>query len=196
MLMIEKNKKNEIVINKSRFINFLFIIENLDDVQTYLDEVKNEYKDATHYCYAFILDNVKRFSDDNEPGGTAGMPILNVLESNNLNHILAITVRYFGGIKLGAGGLVRAYTKSVTENLKDLNICEYVDGYSFNVRIPYELKDIFEPKLKEYVVNKSFSNYINYNLCVKVENFDDIKNLFDKYNIEIKDLVNKKMKSD
>ncbi len=192
--MIEKNKKNEIVINKSRFINFLFIIEELSDVEKYLNEVKNEYRDATHYCYAFILDNTKRFNDDNEPGGTAGMPILNVLESNSLNHVLAVTVRYFGGIKLGAGGLVRAYTKSVTENLKDLNIFEYTDGYTFDISIPYELKDIMESKLKEYIITKNYSDTINYSLSTKKEYFDNLKELFNKYNIEIKNLKNTKIK--
>ena len=194
MLMIEKNKKCEIIVQKSRFINFLFIIDNLDDVNVYLDEIKKEYKDATHYCYAYIFDNIKRFSDDNEPSGTAGVPMLNVLENKNLNHILTITVRYFGGIKLGAGGLVRAYTKSVTENLKDLEICEYVDGFNFDVKIPYELKDIFETKLKEHVQNKYYDIFINYELCAKVEKFDELKQLLDKYNIKIENLRKTKIK--
>ena len=194
MLMIEKNKKCEIIVQKSRFINFLFIIDNLDDVNVYLDEIKKEYKDATHYCYAYIFDNIKRFSDDNEPSGTAGVPMLNVLENKNLNHILTITVRYFGGIKLGAGGLVRAYTKSVTENLKDLEICEYVDGFKFDVKIPYELKDIFETKLKEHVQNKYYDIFINYELCAKVEKFDELKQLLDKYNIKIENLRKTKIK--
>ncbi len=195
MLMIEKNKENEIIINKSKFINYLFIINEEKDIENYLNEVKEKHKDATHYCYAFILDSIRRFSDDGEPSGTAGMPILNVLESNNLNHILAITVRYFGGIKLGAGGLVRAYTKSVTENLKDLEICEYVDGFEFDVKIPYELKDIFEVKLKEYVENKYYDNTINYKLCAKVDKFEELKQLFEKYNVEIIDLKKIKIKA-
>ena len=195
MLMVEKNKENEIIINKSKFINYLFIINEEKDVENYLKEIKEKHKDATHYCYAFILDSIRRFSDDGEPSGTAGMPILNVLESNNLNHILAITVRYFGGIKLGAGGLVRAYTKSVTENLKDLEICEYVDGFEFNVKIPYELKDIFEAKLKEYVENKYYDNAINYKLCAKVDKFEELKQLFEKYNVEIIDLKKIKIKA-
>ena len=193
--MIEKNQKNEIIINKSKFINYLIILENIDDVFKYLNEIKNEYKDATHYCYAFIFDNVKRFNDDSEPSGTAGMPLLNVLESNNLNHILTITVRYFGGIKLGAGGLVRAYTKSVTENLKTANIFEYIDGFNFNIDIPYDLKDIIEPKLKKYIKSKKYSDYINYDICVKVENFNELKSLFDKNNVEIKNLQKCKIKS-
>ena len=192
--MIERNKKNEIVINKSRFINYLFIIESLDDVENYLSQIKEEYKDATHYCYAYILDNTKRFSDDNEPSGTAGVPMLNVLENNNLNHILAITIRYFGGIKLGAGGLVRAYTKSVTENLKDLNIYEYVDGFSFDVKIPYELKEIMETKLKEYTTSKIYNDFINYSLCTKKDKFEELEKIFSKYNIKIENLSKTKIK--
>ena len=165
-----------------------------NEVENRLIEIKNEYKDATHYCYAYIIDNVKRFNDDSEPSGTAGVPMLNVLESNNLNHILTVTVRYFGGIKLGAGGLVRAYTKSVTENLKDLKICEFVDGFEFDVKIPYELKDFFELSLKEYVQNKYYDNFINYRLCVKVEKIDELKLLFDKYDIKIENLKEIKIK--
>ena len=192
--MIDKNEKSEFVVNKSKFINFLFVIENIEDVDIYLNKVKNNYKDATHYCYAYIFDNIKRFNDDSEPNGTAGVPILNVLENNNLNHILAITVRYFGGIKLGAGGLVRAYTKSVTETLKKVNIYEYVDGFSFDISFPYEYKDFLENSLKEYVQNKNYDNQINYHLCVKVEKIDDLKSILSKHNIEIKNLETIKVK--
>ena len=195
MLMIEKNRTNEIMIEKSKFINYLFILENIDDVTKYLNQIKTEYKDATHYCYAYIFNNIKHFSDDNEPSGTAGMPMLNVLESNNLTNVLTITIRYFGGIKLGAGGLVRAYTKSVTENLKNINIYEYVEGYSFDISFQYELKEFFESKLKEYVKNKYFDNFINYNICVKVDEFNKINELLKKHNIEIKNLKEVKIKA-
>ena len=93
-------------------------VDNIEDINNILNNIKNEYKDATHYCYAYIIDNTKRFNDDGEPGGTAGMPILNVIEQNNLNHVLIVVVRYFGGIKLGAGGLVRAYSKISYECIK------------------------------------------------------------------------------
>ena len=89
-----------------------------------MKSIKNKYKDATLHCYAYIIDNIKRFSDDNEPGGTAGMPILNVLENNDLNHILCIVVRYFGGIKLGANGLVRAYSGSCNEAIDCSSVVE------------------------------------------------------------------------
>ena len=113
-----------IIINKSKFICELIYINNENEIIKRLNTIKNKYKDATHYCYAYICDNVKRFNDDGEPGGTAGMPILNVLENNNLNHVLCVVIRYFGGIKLGAGGLVRAYS-DVT--LQAIDIIEKVE---------------------------------------------------------------------
>ena len=112
MFTIENNVSNEIIINKSRFICYLFKVDNLYDVKKYIEEIKLEYKDATHYCYSYIIGNVKKAFDDKEPSHTAGLPMLNVLENKKLDNILAIVVRYFGGTKLGAGGLVRAYTEA------------------------------------------------------------------------------------
>ena len=97
-----KNIENIIIINKSKFITNLFFVNNLDEVDYYLTSIKSKYSDATHHCYAYIINNSKRFSDDNEPSGTAGKPILDCLEKNNLNYVLCIVTRYFGGIKLGA----------------------------------------------------------------------------------------------
>ena len=115
MFTIKEKTVNEIVIQKSRFICVLDKLENKDDLENILKEIKNTYKGATHYCYAYIINSSQKYDDDGEPSGTAGNPILNVLKFNNLNNVVAIVIRYFGGIKLGAGGLVRAYTKSVTE---------------------------------------------------------------------------------
>ena len=98
-----KNIENTITINKSKFITNLISVNNIDEINYNLNIIKNKYKDATHNCYAYIINNNKRFSDDNEPSGTAGLPILDCLEKNNLNYVLCIVTRYFGGIKLGAG---------------------------------------------------------------------------------------------
>ena len=117
MNKIITNKTTELVINKSRFITCLFKVNSENEVSDYLNQIKNEYKNATHYCYAYIIDDIKRYNDDNEP--TAGIPILNTLESNNLNYVLCIIVRYFGGIKLGVGGLARAYGNSCLTAIKD-----------------------------------------------------------------------------
>ena len=178
MKTIDNNIKNEYVINKSKFITCLFKVNAINEINDYLELIKNEYKDATHYCYSYIIDNVKRFNDDREPSGTAGMPILNVLESNNLNYILCIVVRYFGGIKLGAGGLVRAYTKSVTLALENCNIIDIKEGYKIEIVFDYENSKVIDILLKnEIILNKEFNDVIKYEIIVNKEHCDVINKL-------------------
>ena len=115
-------KTNEIVINKSRFIAYLYELENVDIVKDIIAGLKKEHKKANHVCYAYVYNKdmvSEKCSDDGEPGGTAGYPILNVIKKKNRTNILVAVVRYFGGIKLGAGGLTRAYTKSAASVLND-----------------------------------------------------------------------------
>ncbi len=111
----------ELIINKSKFIAYKFTLNSLEEVKSILTNLKNEHKKATHICYAYIYNRdivSEKCSDDGEPGGTAGYPILNVLKKKNLENIMVAVVRYFGGVKLGAGGLVRAYTKACSEVIK------------------------------------------------------------------------------
>lgn len=141
-LSVEDCTVTEKVIEKSRFITTSVHVENEEQAKTFITEISKKYFDATHNCYAFICDtlgNILRFSDDGEPQGTAGMPMLDVIKNKNLRQIAVVVTRYFGGIKLGAGGLVRAYSSSVAENLVaakkvlycECNECEYVVDYSF-----------------------------------------------------------------
>lgn len=111
----------ELIINKSKFIAYKFTLNSLEEVKSILTNLKNEHKKATHICYAYIYNRdivSEKCSDDGEPGGTAGYPILNVLKKKNLENIMVAVVRYFGGVKLGVGGLVRAYTKACSEVIK------------------------------------------------------------------------------
>lgn len=104
----------ELIINKSRFIALKYELESIDDVKLILEKLKKEHKKATHICYAYVYKKdivSEKCCDDGEPNGTAGYPILNVIKKKNLTNIMVVVVRYFGGIKLGAGGLTRAYTK-------------------------------------------------------------------------------------
>ena len=140
----------EIIIKKSRFICLLFKLENLDLVNKYIDDVKKNYKGANHYCYAYIIGSMEKCSDDGEPSGTAGMPILNILKKNNLVNVLCVVVRYFGGIKLGAAGLIRAYGNSVNEALKETKITEYITYTRLNITISYENIEKVKYILKEY----------------------------------------------
>ena len=158
-----KNVENITIINKSKFITNMFSVDNLDEINYYLDIIKNKYKDATHHCYAYILDNTKRFNDDNEPSGTAGMPILDCLEKNNLNHVLCIVTRYFGGIKLGAGGLVRAYSNSTSSAIKNTTIMELIRGYQVLIKFNYNKIDEIDKILENYeIIEKNFDNEVSY----------------------------------
>lgn len=148
MYSIKNNIENTIIIKKSKFITKLYRIDSIDSINTILNELKNQYKDSTHICYAYIIDNMERCSDDGEPSGTAGIPMLNILKKNNLCNILAVVIRYFGGIKLGAGGLTRAYSNSVNDTLKLTSIIELTYGYLIELEFNYD-----QLKLVDYILN-------------------------------------------
>lgn len=169
MYTIKNDIHNEIMIKNSKFICYLYKVKDVDDVFKILDIIREIEKDATHYCYAYILSDIKKSSDDGEPSGTAGIPILKVLENNNLSNILAIVVRYFGGIKLGAGGLVRAYTKSITNTLTKDNIVSLVPGYNIDIEFNYNRIKEIEYLLKDININnKIFDNIVKYNIDIPV----------------------------
>ena len=102
-------------IKKSKFIAYYYEVDTKNEVLEILEELKKEHKKARHIPYAYKIDNEIKKTEDKEPSGTSGMPILNIIEKNNLNHCLIAVVRYFGGIKLGAGGLIRAYSNTAKE---------------------------------------------------------------------------------
>ena len=154
---------SEYIIKNSRFIAILYPINDISDVKKYLDEAKSNYPKATHYTYAYILDEHKKSSDDNEPGGTAGIPMLSILENNDLNKILVVNVRYFGGIKLGTGGLVRAYSKSLKMTLEKADIKELVKGYLIELTFSYNDQNKISNLLKDMsIIEKEYLNDIKY----------------------------------
>lgn len=178
-----------IVINKSKFICELLYINNQDEIDSKLKDIKHKYKGATHYCYAYIYDNNKRFNDDGEPGGTAGMPILNVLENNNLNHVLCVVIRYFGGIKLGAGGLVRAYTKSVTSCLENTKIIDKKECQLIKITFSYDKVKIIDKIINKNILLKEFENSITYIIAISKDEVKNTLKLLENYiiNLEILD---------
>ena len=173
-----KNVENTTIINKSKFITNLFSVDNIDEINKYLDEIKNKYKDATHHCYAYILDNIKRFNDDNEPSGTAGMPILDCLEKNNLNHTLCVVTRYFGGIKLGAGGLVRAYSNSTANAINNTTKLELIDGLQVSIKFNYNKIDEIDKILNKFeILEKNFDNEVEYIVNVDKKTKEILENV-------------------
>ena len=184
MKRISNNIENTIIIKNSKFITNLFIVENIEEVNKYLNLIKDKYRDANHNCYAYIVDNIRKCSDDGEPSGTAGIPMMKVLEHKELNNVLAIVTRYFGGIKLGAGGLVRAYTNSVSKTLDIVNIIDTIKGYNIDIifnfndikHIDYLLKDI-------KILNKEYKDIVKYNLNASNNLLEILKQNNIKYNI-------------
>ena len=191
MKSIKFNIENEFIIKKSKFITKLYFVTSEIEIKNILDENKTEYKDATHICYAYILNNVERFNDDSEPSGTAGIPILNVLKNNNLNNVLCIVIRYFGGIKLGAGGLIRAYCSSVSEALNKTEIINVVNGKKIELTFSYDdIKKINHILNDINIVDKQFDENVKYIIIVKEKNVNSLINqLTELCNIKIKEKV-------
>ena len=176
MRCIKNDISNEIIIKNSRFICLLIKINN-SDITKILEEIKTAYPKATHYCYAYKYNDIQRFNDDGEPGGTAGMPILNVLVKEQLTNVLCVVIRYFGGIKLGAGGLVRAYTKSVTECLKLSDTVELEKGYKINIKFNYNDEKQIKYLLKDsIIISEKYDLDIVYEVLVKEEVLDNLNN--------------------
>ena len=189
MYSISEKKTTLLEINKSKFYCILIPIHKIDNINNIINSIKEEYKCATHYCYAYILDNTKRFSDDGEPAGTAGMPILNVLEQNNLNHILAVVVRYFGGIKLGAGGLLRAYSSSAKECLNKTSFNEILIGKRITISFNYDNSKYIDNLLKDInIIDKKFDSTISYTFELDESKYNIIDSL-NSYIIEIIDNI-------
>ncbi len=140
-------------IRKSSFITYLHPVRDEDGVEKQLAAVKKAHPDAAHHCYAYRIGaqaEVQRFEDDGEPLGTAGRPILEVLRKNDMTHILCVVVRYFGGIKLGAGGLVRAYKKGASTALQSARISEQRAHTRYTLKLSHELA----PKLEEFLQHR------------------------------------------
>lgn len=130
--------ETEKIIEKSRFLTYSQHVESEEEARAFIAEIRAKHPFATHCCFAFVADkigNLQRFSDDGEPQGTAGVPILDVLKNKKLFEVAVAVVRYFGGIKLGAGGLVRAYSSSAAENLAtaDIRSLEWCVEYAVEV---------------------------------------------------------------
>ena len=139
-------------ISKSRFLTYLKHVENEKDAQEFINSIKKKHFDARHNCSAYIIgerSEIQKSSDDGEPSGTAGSPMLEVLKKNELSDIVVVVTRYFGGIKLGAGGLIRAYGKSVTLGLEVSQIVKKSIFNCYQIEINYDLLGMLENYLHQ-----------------------------------------------
>ena len=153
-ISVDEKYEELVVINKSKFITTLVPIISQEDAQQKYKEISKKYSDATHNCYAYISNSLateQRFSDDGEPQGTAGMPMLEVLKKKNVYMTLAVVTRYFGGIKLGASGLVSAYSSCVAQAIDNANKVEYKDSDRLSIEVDYSIYKVIE----EMIINQN-----------------------------------------
>ncbi len=183
MKSILGSSTSKIEVKKSDFIVSLKNINTVEEAKKFIEEINLQYLDARHNCYAYIIKGTEKCSDDGEPSGTAGVPILNVLQHNDMDNIVCVVTRYFGGIKLGAGGLVRAYSKSVSNALLNSEIISLVKGYIISIEFDYTDNKIIDYNLKEYkVLNKEYLNKVKYQLHIKQSEYDNVKEILNKIN--------------
>ena len=156
----------EIIEKKSRFICGVFHVESVEEAESVLDEVRRNYHDARHNCFAYRLadGDVSRASDDGEPSGTAGIPMLNILVGRNLSNVLVVVTRYFGGILLGTGGLVRAYSLATTEALDRAEFVQQDIGLEVSFIVDYKDLDEVKYQLKNkgiFISNLKYGERVN-----------------------------------
>ena len=174
-MYIKEEMQNTIVIEKSKFITYIKRVKTEEEFKDYLNQIRKKHYDASHVCSAFISGNIKRSNDDGEPSGTAGAPILNCLEKNNLDEVCALVVRYFGGVKLGTGGLIRAYSSSVSECLNIANLVEEKEFNEYCLSLPYDLANKIDYFMKNQtiLIETRYNTDITYVFCLKDEKLLD-----------------------
>ena len=168
-------------IKKSRFICHAKRVYSEEEARDFITAIKKEHYKATHNCSAFIIgerSEIKRTSDDGEPSGTAGVPMLGVLENHNLTNVCVVVTRYFGGIKLGAGGLIRAYAGSVALAVKEIGIIEIKEQVGIAIQMSYTQYQEYNNFLKEHnlmELDTNFTDQVDTMIYVDREEKENIK---------------------
>ena len=181
MYRIKEECSHTIEIEKSKFITYLKRVFSEEEARDYITHIQKLHPTATHHCTAFIIgehDEIQRSSDNGEPSGTAGIPMLEALKKNHIQDIVAVTVRYFGGIKLGTGGLVRAYSKSVSLALKEAaTLTRKVNVNCYSISFPYDLIGKLDYYFKEHgitVTEKRYESEVTYDFYTILSCQEDI----------------------
>ena len=202
MKVITENSTAEIVEKKSRFIANIYYVANVDEAEEKLSAIRKKYFDAKHNCYAYILGvtgNIEKSSDDGEPQGTAGHPMLDILKGEELTNCIAIVTRYFGGILLGTGGLVRAYSASLKSALDKAKKAKLQDAYEVEYIVNYD--DYGKVEKTVQAINMNFEEISKSSIQALDKTFEDtvkLKHLvndyaFDKYRSEISNITRGKI---
>jgi len=180
---IKNRTSNEIVEKKSRFIAEAGSVNCEDEARTFIDEIKSHYREASHHTYAYVIGkkvSAARYSDDGEPHGTAGLPILDVIQGNGLTDTIIVVTRYFGGTKLGTGGLVRAYSKSASDCLALAGMARYVPGDIIKIKTEYhylgKIKNHID-KCRYDVINEEYASHVIISTLIPGTESDSFKTI-------------------
>lgn len=177
-ITIAESVQSEITEKKSKFIANLFYVENSEEAEKIIKEIKRKYFDARHNCIAYrVVENgnvIEKSSDDGEPSGTAGAPMLNILQKNNLANVLIIVTRYFGGILLGTGGLVRAYSTSLLQAIDKCSIIKKCFGEELEIELEYSELESFKYYCRNNKISIVDFQYKESIIC-KIELEEEVK---------------------
>lgn len=193
-ITVKENIQTEFIEKKSKFIANLFYINSVKEAEEIINKTKKKYFDARHNCFAYrVMEDriVEKSSDDGEPSGTAGAPMLNILQKNNLVNVLVIVTRYFGGILLGTGGLVRAYSNSLLQAIEISEKVEKCYGYELNVFLNYNEFENFKYYCKNkeiYIVETQYLENIVCKIEIEDSEIKQLKEDFKTKKINIKDI--------
>nr|WP_312578696.1 YigZ family protein [Sedimentibacter sp.] len=183
---IHQYGQDEIIINKSKFICSVSPVRDEEEAIEFIEKIKKEFKEASHNVYAYVIgenSNIQRFTDDGEPSGTAGMPVLNVINHENLKNVAVVVTRYFGGILLGAGGLARAYAKSAKIGLEKGIIVDKKLFFEINTKIDYTMLGKIENEFAKnnfIVKDKKYGESVDIAVLASDEEVERLNNLINE----------------
>ena len=208
---INDQGSSELIIQKSKFIGYANRVETEKDAQDFIQNIKKKHYDATHNCSAYLIgdhDEIQKANDDGEPGGTAGVPILEVIKKRELKYTAIVITRYFGGIKLGAGGLIRAYSSAASQVVDETGIIERKLTQEFSIEVDYTFLGKIQNELKEtdYILHSTnFEEQVTLNILVDIGEEEIFKNwiinitsnqlkIFEKEKLYIENIMNLRSK--
>ena len=199
IITIKEEHQFENVINKSRFIAHIRPVQNEEEAKAFINEIKSSHKDATHNCSAYTIGsemNIQKANDDGEPSGTVGVPMLEILKKLEIHNACVVVTRYFGGIKLGGGGLIRAYSGAVRDVIYDIGRVELREAVPVTITISYDLTGKFEYELASapYMLrNQFYTDKVSYQIDVVKEDYEEFiqflnRNTAGNYDLEEEDI--------
>ena len=175
---LRRSSSDEFIVNKSRFIGYAAPCETEEEALAFLNSIRQKHKDATHNCYAYVIGQnagIMRYSDDGEPGGTAGMPIMEVIKAQGVVNCCVVVTRYFGGVLLGAGGLIRAYTQGCVVGLKAAQVVTMEPSVRLLCEVSYPLWDKVQHALRSLpaqVTDPEFTTAVAFGLVIREKDVD------------------------